>query len=158
MAKENVDAYELGAMDDEEIAAFLVSPQDILDRMNEVKVEADRLNTIIQTDPKVRPEFKASWDSWYKDIWQKFYDSHTGFSGWFSRLTGTVMEEADKHYTRVKQWRDALEKEIGREVLGPKFKEDTGFPWKWVMYGTIAVAGIIGIGYAAKEVKGLVRG
>lgn len=143
-------------MDDEEVGAFLVTPQNILDKMNEVKTEADKINTTVQTDPKIRPEFKSAWEGWYNNVWGKFYSDNTGFSGWFSRLTASTMDAAEKHETRVKEWRTALEKEIGRVLPGPKLDagESKPFPWRTLAYVSLGIGAVVAVGYAASAVGG----
>lgn len=149
--------YEIGAMDEEELSSFLVTPQDILDKMNEIKVEADTVNTIVSTSPKVSDAFRVAWQSWYKDVWQAFYDGHTGFSGWFSRLGSTAMDEAELHQTKVRQWRALLEKETGNKLPGPGLSAPDTIPWKWILYAGIGIGAIVAVGYTAGSLTGLIK-
>lgn len=154
-----VDPYELGACADEEVRGFIVSPQDILDRMNEVKTEADRLNNIVNTDQRVGPEFQMAWRDWYENTWNKFYADHTGALGWFSRLTASVLDEADRHMDKVVEWRALLEKVVGK-LAGPSPTPTGGapIPWKPVLYAGAAIAGLVAVGYVLKQVSDLRRG
>lgn len=126
------DAY-ASSVDSVQIGAVLVTPAAALDKMEQINASAIQLDAMIQA--KARPEFKASWDTYYTS-WKKFYaDNGPGFSGWTSRLWGSTYEAALEHEKKIAQWYAGAQKEniVTNNPAAPQ--EEKEFPWKWVLIG-----------------------
>lgn len=156
--RDGMDPWTLGASlpEDEGVGALIETPGVILARMKEVDSIVQVLERDIETHlTKIRPMFADAWGLFFKE-WTEFYESHgEGWSGWASRLWGATAEQVQSFHERAKKWREGYEKEAGVKATGPSI-DDKGIPWKWILYASIAVGGIVAIGYTARGIRGFV--
>ena len=95
--------------DADNVAGWIITPQDILDYMNRVDWYAERLKIDIESFPNVPADLRASFDSWWI-VWREFYAEH---ESWWSRQFSSVYDEVEIKEREVKELRARLIKAGG---------------------------------------------
>ncbi len=139
---EELNGWEAGAVDLDELGALLYTPGVIKAELEAVNTAATQLDVDIKA-AKVRDEFKNAWRGFFAE-WQSFYKANSGL---WSRLWGSVFEKAAEYRKRVEQWRQALEREGGRSSAPSAIvpEDSGGGGWKWILLGAggLVVAGAV---------------
>lgn len=100
--------------------------------------------------------FKAGWDSFWSG-YKKFYED----TGWLGRLTGSAGDQVVAYGNQLNDWRAKLKQFPGAMVTEPSVtaierREDpTKFNYMPLVYGGIAVAALVGGGYALSHVSAI---
>ncbi len=123
------DLYAIGASD----TVGLFGPQNVLDDMNTIKVQADELDKLIALNVS-REAFRSAWSAWYSE-WNSFYEGHSGaWLDWLSRALNETMDKVQEYKGRVGKWREAYHAETGQKPITPGAEPPKPFPWTTAMW------------------------
>ncbi len=126
------DLYSIGA---EDTAVGLFGPQNVLDDMNTIKVQADELDKLIRLNV-TRQALRDAWDAWFKE-WTAFYEGHSSKYNpldWISRSLNETHDKVMEYKTRIGKWREAYHAETGQKPIIPEAKGPEPFPWKTIVW------------------------
>jgi hypothetical protein len=124
------DLYELGAADDADVGALVVTPGAMLDEMNTVDALVRQLDIDVQAS-NVRQPFKTAFVA-FRDEWRRFYAEH---ESWWGRMWGAVYEKIVDFRRRAEEWRQAFLREGGNTAVpsiappGDKPSIPTAYLW-----------------------------
>src|SRR5262245_52814996 len=107
-----MDLYELGAADEADLGALVVTPGSMLDEMNTVDALIRQLDIDVQAS-SVRQPFKSAFIS-FRDEWRRFYAEH---ESWLGRMWGAVYEKILDFRRRAEEWRQAFLREGGTTAV-----------------------------------------
>ena len=134
----------------------IATPGTIKDEMDKVLREGNTLDRDIMSFSSknpVLPSFKTAWSSFW-DGYKAFYND----SGWFSRLSGGKGDQVVAYGNQLNDWRARFQKFDGAVTTEPSLTaierraDPTKFNYMPLVYGAVAVVGLIGGGYALSKV------
>lgn len=141
----------------EPTGSVLTMPGAILGEMNKVLNEGKTLDLDI-SNFKSSDSTYASFQTGWKTFWQGYLSFYDDNSGWFSRLWNSTLTETVDYGRQLNDWRAKYSSYPGAVATQPKptptLKPDdpNSIPWKWIIIGTVAVAGLAGTGYAVSKI------
>jgi hypothetical protein len=149
-------ADELGYAAPETHWYSIATPGVIKDEMDKVLREGNTLDRDIMMFMSGNPalfSFKDAWSSFWAG-YKTFYDD----SGWFSRLTSSKGDQVVAYGNQLNDWRARFLKFDGAVASEPDLTDikrrtdPTKFNYMPLVYGAVAVVGVIGGGYALSKV------
>jgi hypothetical protein len=133
--------YDLGAADDDDVGALVVTPSAIKDEMDTVDAFVRQLDVDIQAS-NVRQPFKDAFNA-FRDEWRRFNAEH---ETWWGRLWGAVYEKATDYRRRAEEWRKAFLAEGGYtavpSVAPPPSKAGGSSAYLWLAGAGLAALGL----------------
>lgn len=129
----------------------LFSPGTLLDEMNSIDATVKQLDRDV-AGSQVAPDVKAAWSA-FKEEWDKFYSSNTGFFGYFSRTLNVTSDKVAEYRRRLDDWRAKFQSSGGQSAapaLGPQAGAP---PSTMTIFGlSLTSVGLIAVGaYAASK-------
>jgi hypothetical protein len=141
------------------------TPDDLLSFMKHLDVSVRELDKAILTDVNTSSAFYNSFAAFLAD-WIAWYDDHTGFLSWFSRISNNVRDAINNYVAQYNSWRAAYlsvggmlsasaqainpEKPIA-SILDPlkKLGAPAGLALGHIALGILGVAAAAGVAYFA---------
>lgn len=134
---------------DIELEGLIVTPGEILERMNEMKRAVSSLDYDIANNPACAadPAFRNDWETFKRE----FSEYLVEFEGVFDRFWGSAMDVADKWANQIAQWQKRYERVCQRQASAIRLSDNTSGDLKlaglsttikWIIGGLLGVAAI----------------